>query len=75
MITDIQIKERKNVSVERTGTQQIGNVKEKFVQKGKEHWIKYRFQALTRAKKANLKWEDCKDAVVKEVSRILASLM
>jgi len=75
IITDIQVKERKNVSVERTGTQQIGNVKEKVVQKEQENWLKYRFQALTRAKKANLKWEDCKDAMVKEISRILASLL
>jgi len=75
IITDIQVKERKNVFVERTGTQQIGNIKEKVVQKEQENWLKYRFQALTRAKKANLKWEDCKDAMVKEISRILASLL
>ena len=75
IVTDIQVKERKNVSVEKTGTNQIGNIREKIVQKEQENWIKYRFQALTRAKKANLKWEDCKDAMIQEISRIVSSLL
>ncbi len=77
IVTDIQVKERKRVKVQTqiTSTQKVGNVEQKYRMQGSTNWIKYRFQALTRAKKANLKWKDCRDAMVDEISRILASLL
>jgi len=76
IVTDIQVRERTQaVETEITSTQKIGNVEEKVKGNIESNWMKYRFQALTRAKKANLKWEDCKDKMVEEISRILASLL
>ena len=76
IVTDIQVRERTQaVKTEITSTQKIGNVEEKVKANIESNWMKYRFQALTRAKKANLKWEDCKDKMVEEISRILASLL
>lgn len=77
IITDIQVKEKKNMLVtsKTTGTENIGGVKNKYKTEGATQWMKYRFQALSRAKKANLEWKDCKDAMIAEISRILSSIL
>jgi len=77
IVTDIQVKQRVHGKVVKkvVGETKTGGVKETVSQEGNTTWIKYRFQALTRAKKVNLKWEDCKDAMIKEISRIVASLL
>jgi len=77
IVTDIQVRQRVHGKVVKkvVGETKTGGVKETVSQEGNTTWIKYRFQALTRAKKVNLKWEDCKDAMIKEISRIVASLL
>ncbi len=77
IITDIQVKEKKGSPVmsQSTGSEKIGGVQNKYRTQGETKWMKYRFQALTRAKKANLKWQDCKDTMVSEISRILSSIL
>ncbi len=76
VVTDIQIKEKvENVKRKIVLERKIGGVKEELSKKDSPKWIKYRFQALTRAKKVNLKWKDCKDAMIKEISRIIASML
>ncbi len=69
IITDIEVKERKNLAAD------ITREKEKSFGKKQGSWINYRFQALTRAKKTNLRWKDCSTSMVQEIARLLGSLL
>jgi len=77
IVTDIQVKERTKSPVisEIVSKQEQGNTVEASTQESESNWLKYRFQALTRAKKVGLEWEDCKDIMVKEITRILSSIL
>jgi len=81
LVTDIQVAQRVdgevNTKITSTMSQGGGTGKAQVeqTQEIKSNFRKYRMQAVTRATKANLEWEDVEDKLIKEISRISGQIV
>ena len=77
IVTDIQVKEKVKSEIDRkvSGKIETANIKEEIIKQDKTKWIKYRLRAVSIAKKTGLKWEDCSEQMVREITRIVDSLL